>query len=147
MGSGRVVLHGGQILCALLCAWIAHGKRRNPIGWGIFGAIVPVLSVIFVLCVGELPDAAAEEAERLRAENRKLREALKPPPGEPPGFTDVLWHAAVDDRSRGPLSFADLKALWSRRAVDAGTLVWTPGMKDWCAIRRIPGMAEALAAA
>jgi hypothetical protein len=147
MHVDQTSFHASQVLFALLCAWIASGKGRSVLAWGILGAVFPVISVIFLLCLPSLPDeeveVATEEAARLRKENRKLRAALSPP-ATPPGFDEVRWHVGVDDKPKGPLTLSELQELWRARAITLASYVWTPGMKRWCEIQKIPHLPEAL---
>lgn len=59
-----------------ICAAIASGRGRSPIGWFFVGIFAPCLGIILVLV---LPDMKVQEdrEKRQRMETRKLREQLK----------------------------------------------------------------------
>jgi hypothetical protein len=46
------------IICALgalISSLIALGKNRNPIGWLVVGALIPLISVIILLALEPVP--------------------------------------------------------------------------------------------
>lgn len=59
----------------VICAVIAAGRGRNPIGWFLIGLFLQCLGIILVLV---LPDLKRQEdrEQRQRHETRKLREQL-----------------------------------------------------------------------
>lgn len=59
-----------------ICASIANSRGRNPVGWFFVGFFFGCLPIIILLV---LPDPQQEERkfERLRQENRRLRETLE----------------------------------------------------------------------
>tara|TARA_R110002072_G_scaffold46591_10_gene129183 strand:+ start:214206 stop:214760 length:555 start_codon:yes stop_codon:yes gene_type:complete len=59
-----------------ICAAIASGRGRSPIGWFFVGVVAPCLGIILVLV---LPDLKVQEEreKRQRMETRKLREQLQ----------------------------------------------------------------------
>jgi hypothetical protein len=73
--------------------------------------------------------------------------ATPPPPlpaGTRPGFDGVGWHYARQDRANGPVSFADLKALFRSGDLTAESLVWSDGMPSWTAARDVSGLMDAI---
>ena len=79
----NVSINGGGLLGSLvfgtLCAVIASGRGRNPVGWFFIGAILACIGFILVLC---LPDLNEERRRKARehsagAENRLLKEQLR----------------------------------------------------------------------
>jgi len=63
-------------ITGVICALIAHGKGRSPIGWFFIGFIAPLLGIILVFV---LPDQKEVERRfnRLGKQNRLLRERLR----------------------------------------------------------------------
>ena len=60
----------------IICSLIAHSRGRNAVGWFFVGVFAGCIGLIILLV---LPDVKAEEErqERLRRENRRLREELR----------------------------------------------------------------------
>lgn len=50
--NGMVIVF--MIVGALVSAVVAANKQRNVFGWLIFGALMPLISVIAILCVPSL---------------------------------------------------------------------------------------------
>ena len=73
---------GGLIQLAILaafgicCAWIASNRGRSPVAWFLIGFFSHVIGLIILMV---LPDLCAqqEREQRLRTENRRLRERVK----------------------------------------------------------------------
>lgn len=65
-----------MVVFGAICAAIASGRGRSPVGWFLIGFIAPCLGLILVLV---LPDMKIQqERERaLATENRRLRERVK----------------------------------------------------------------------
>ncbi|MEY2745427.1 MAG: hypothetical protein RL112_469 [Planctomycetota bacterium] len=58
-----------------ICAAVAHGRGRSPVGWFFVGCFFTCFGLILVLVLPDLK-AAAQEKERLELANRQLREQL-----------------------------------------------------------------------
>ena len=65
-----------------------------------------------------------------------------PPPVPLPsgGATARTWFFAVDGDRRGPVSGAELRALWLDQKVPDSTIVWSDGMGDWQSIAEVGDM-------
>jgi hypothetical protein len=59
-----------------ICAAIANSRGRSAIGWFFIGAITSCIGIILVLVLPDLK-VQAEREERMRRENRRLREKLR----------------------------------------------------------------------
>ena len=60
----------------LLCALVASGRGRNPLGWFVVGFFFPCIGLVILLV---LPDLKADDDQqrRLHTENRRLREQVR----------------------------------------------------------------------
>jgi hypothetical protein len=47
---------------------------------------------------------------------------------------DVEWHYESKGKRRGPVSAADIRALIEDATIDAQTLVWKQGFREWSCI-------------
>lgn len=65
-----------RLVFAIVCAALAPGRGRSPVGWFFLGLAIDCLALILVLL---LPNLKLEEDRRRRreGETRKLREQLK----------------------------------------------------------------------
>lgn len=52
-------------------------------------------------------------------------------------MSDAMWYYAVDGTRNGPVSNADLCALFAQSTLPIDTPVWAPGMADWVAAAAI----------
>ena len=70
---GNLFIH---VLMGVICAVVASSRERSPVGWFILGFF---LHCFGILLVSLLPDLGAERTkfEKLRSENRRLRERVK----------------------------------------------------------------------
>lgn len=66
--------------------------------------------------------------------NKEFPKGLKLPPkrmlkvpAEKPAVTEEWYYCDADGNELGPISRADIK-----KVIKPSTLVWKPGMKDWC---------------
>jgi len=41
----------GSVIAAIICAFIASTKGRNPLGWGILGLFFSILTLIVVIVI------------------------------------------------------------------------------------------------
>jgi hypothetical protein len=57
--------------------------------------------------------------------------AAPPPPPLPTTTPEVVWHVAVNEQPTGPHDLSAIKALIGKGDLNAATLVWSEGMKDW----------------
>jgi membrane protease subunit (stomatin/prohibitin family) len=57
--------------------------------------------------------------------------AASPPPPLPTTTPEVVWHVAVNEQPTGPHDLSAIKALIGKGDLNAATLVWSEGMKDW----------------
>lgn len=84
------------------------------------------------------------------ADGESATDAVPPPlPGAAPPatageFAAANWRYASGAQARGPVSFADLRALFVQGDVTPATLVWTAGMSEWLAVADLPGLMESL---
>ncbi len=65
-----------NLVFAIICAFLASARGRNPIGWFLLGLLISCIAFILLII---LPDLK-EEAQRLQRrdkETRRLREQLK----------------------------------------------------------------------
>ncbi|PIE22800.1 MAG: hypothetical protein CSA62_10845 [Planctomycetota bacterium] len=60
----------------VICALVAHSRGRSVVAWFFLGGFLTCIALVLILV---LPDLKAEEQrqERLRRENRRLREQLR----------------------------------------------------------------------
>ncbi len=65
-----------MIVFGIVCATVASGRGRSPVGWFFIGFLFSCLGLIVLLVIPDLKVEAARH-ERLRGENRKLRERLR----------------------------------------------------------------------
>lgn len=49
----------------------------------------------------------------------------------------MQWYYVMDGKRTGPVTDAELKALYQRQQINADTLVWRQGMKAWTALGRL----------
>ncbi|MBI3818905.1 MAG: DUF4339 domain-containing protein [Planctomycetes bacterium] len=59
-----------------LCAFIAHGRGRSPVGWFFIGFFFACIGLIVLLVIPDLKKLEAEK-NRMLKENRKLREEVR----------------------------------------------------------------------
>ncbi len=59
----------------------------------------------------------------------------------PPPLPGGAWHVAVDGRTEGPFTAAQLAAGISQGRISADTLVWTSGMASWSPAGQVPQLA------
>jgi len=59
-----------------ICALVANGKGRSPIGWFFIGFLAPILGLILVFVLPDLKEAE-RRFNRLGKQNRLLRERLR----------------------------------------------------------------------
>lgn len=185
------------LVMAAICAAVANSRGRSALGWFFIGFFFGIFALIVLFVIPDLKELEARE-ERLRDENRRLREQVKshrmvadqrherqerrltvhdralgvdtgsapqltdgengepgtdavPPPLPAPvppttadEFAAASWRYATGAQARGPVSFADLRALFVQGDVTPATLVWTPGMSEWLAVANLPGLVESL---
>lgn len=64
------------VVFGLLCAMIASGRGRNPLGWFVIGLFLPCIGIVVLLVI---PDLKLDESRhgRLQTENRRLREQAR----------------------------------------------------------------------
>jgi len=60
----------------LLCAMIASGRGRNPLGWFLVGFFFPCIGLVILLVMPDL-QAEGDRHRRLQVENRRLREQVR----------------------------------------------------------------------
>lgn len=46
-------------ICASLPAWLAHERGRSAVIWGALGIVAPLVSILFVILLGQKKSAAA----------------------------------------------------------------------------------------
>ena len=63
-------------LFGIVVALIAHSKGRTAVGWFFIGALTGFIGLIIILVVSNLKKEQEKE-DRLRAENRRLREQVR----------------------------------------------------------------------
>jgi len=64
------------IVFGAICAAIAQSRGRSAVGWFVIGALTSCIGLILVLVLPDLK-AQQEREERMRRENRRLRERLR----------------------------------------------------------------------
>jgi hypothetical protein len=185
------------LVLAVICAAVANSRGRSALGWFFIGFFFGIFALIVLFVIPDLKELEARE-ERLRDENRRLREQVKshrmvadqrherqerrltvhdralgvdtssapqltdgedgepgtdavPPPLPAAAapttadeFAAASWRYAAGAQARGPVTFADLRALFVQGDVTPATLVWTPGMSEWLAVANLPGLMDSL---
>jgi hypothetical protein len=64
------------LLMAVVCSLVANSRGRSALGWFFIGFFFGIFALIVLFVIPDLKELAARE-ERLRAENRLLREQVK----------------------------------------------------------------------
>jgi len=64
------------VVFGAVCAAIAHSRGRSAVGWFFVGLFASCIGIILVLVLPDLK-VQAEREERMRRENRRLRERLR----------------------------------------------------------------------
>lgn len=64
----------------------------------------------------------------------------------PPSLPVVAWHFAENGAAVGPLTSGQLAQAIASGRVTRDTLVWSPGMSEWLAAARVPGLQGQFAA-
>lgn len=100
-----------NLLFGIICAFVAHSRGRNAVGWFILGLIFYCVPLIGLLV---LPDLVQEEQkhDHLRRENRRLREQVK----KDRGVADARY-----EQSEARLTAHD-------RALGLDTAAYTPAL-------------------
>jgi len=68
--------------------------------------------------------------------------AAAPPPPLPATAPEVVWHVAVNEQPTGPHNLSAIKTLIGKGDLNATTLVWSEGMKDWQEASTIDAIAK-----
>jgi hypothetical protein len=64
------------LVMAMICAAVANSRGRSALGWFFIGFFFGIFSLIVLFVIPDLKELEARE-ERLRDENRRLREQVK----------------------------------------------------------------------
>lgn len=90
--------------------------------------------------------AALDQASGDSSMFDSLSQAAEPSEASAPSLPalsqDKLWYVAIDDEQVGPESEEELSQRWSKRQIDADSLVWQSGMADWMPMRDVPELKE-----
>ena len=78
MGAGGEIVLNLVIMCIFgaICAAVASSKGRNAVGWFFVGFLAPCIGLIIILAISNLKTEQAR-IQRMRREQRRLREQLK----------------------------------------------------------------------
>lgn len=108
---------------AILSAYLAHRRGRNPYIWfcvGFFFGIFGVMAIFF-------------------APQKKPKEAVQPIPEPIPapilsiqGPTDKFWYYLdPTHQQQGPMSLDALTLAWREGRISPATFVWHEDLSDW----------------
>ena len=76
--------------------------------------------------------------DSLLADVSPVRGQLTPPSP----FATVDWYYVLDGEAKGPVRFADLRALGGAGVIHDRTLLWHDGLIEWTLLPEIPGLRE-----
>jgi hypothetical protein len=66
-----------SIFGSLFCTFVACGKRRNAIGWFLFGAFAPLVAMVAIGCLPALRAPPSEPIARPVAHDRLGRLGIR----------------------------------------------------------------------
>ncbi len=103
-------------LFGIVTALIANGKGRNPIGWFVFGAILPLIGMIVALAVPSLrakPAAAAAPPQTVYVQQPVYAPPPAAPAERPASITDEI-HEAKALLDAGTITQAEFETIKAR---------------------------------
>lgn len=110
----KVAVLAGIFLFGAVTALVANGKGRNPLGWFIFGAVLPLIGLIVALAV---PNLRPRLAAAIAPTHTVYVQQPAPPPPREGSITEEIQEAKalLDEGTITKAEFDTIKAKILRR--------------------------------
>jgi hypothetical protein len=119
---------------ALLCAYLARQRNRNPVAWFFLGFFFSFIALIALALLRPLHNIKpVMPSEKGTVIDVTVEEEVPPQ-------IEKWFYMDKEHTQQGPVSVEKLQTLWEERAVLKNTYVWKDGMADWEPIGKAEGL-------
>ena len=124
----------------MITANLAKQRGRDPYMWFFIGMLLGIFGILVLYLLPIVKPG--EDTGEAKSEVIIVEEV----PQEPVQLFHLKdWHCIdTAKEQKGPLTFRELKSLWSEGKLLPQSYVWTEGMLVWQPIEKIPNLKEAL---